>query len=50
MPVWMTELSFDGREHLVLINGENGVVASDLPDKKEKKKNLVDWLGDLLED
>jgi hypothetical protein len=50
LPVWMTELPFDGRKHLVLINGENGVVASDLPDKKEKKKNLVDWLGDLLED
>jgi len=48
--VWMTELSFDGREHLVLINGQNGVVASDLPDKKAKKSGLMDWLGDLLED
>ena len=50
VPVWMTELPFDGREHLILINGQNGVVASDLPDKKEKKGGLVDWLGDLLEE
>jgi hypothetical protein len=50
LPVWMTELPFDGREHLVLINGGNGVVASDLPDKKTKKGGLMDWLGDLLEE
>lgn len=50
LPVWMTELPFGGREHLVLINGENGVAASDLPDRKEKKKNLMDWLGDLLDE
>jgi len=50
LPVWMTELPFDGREHLVLINGQNGLVASDLPDKKAKKGGLMDWLGDLLDD
>jgi len=50
LPVWMTELLFDGREHLVLINGQNGVVASDLPGKKQKKGGIMDWLGDLLED
>ena len=50
LPVWMTDLPFSGREHLILINGQNGVVASDLPDKKEKKGGLMDWLGDLLED
>ena len=50
LPVWMTELPFAGREHLVLINGQNGVVASDLPDKKAKKGGLMDWLGDLLDD
>jgi len=50
LPVWMTELSFDGREHLVLINGQNGTVASDLPDKKSKHVGLMDWLGDLLEE
>jgi hypothetical protein len=50
LPVWMTELPFDGREHLVLINGQSGVVASDLPDKKAKKGGLMDWLGDLLDE
>lgn len=50
LPVWMTELPFGGREHLVLINGQNGVVASDLPSKKAKKSGLMDWLGDLLEE
>jgi hypothetical protein len=50
LPVWMTELPFDGREHLVLINGQNGVVASDLPDKKAKKGGLMEFLSDLLEE
>lgn len=50
VPVWMTELPFGGRTHLVLINGQNGVVASDLPGKKEEKRGLMDWLGDLLEE
>jgi hypothetical protein len=50
LPVWMTELPFGGRGHLVLVNGQNGTVASDLPDKKTKKGGLMDWLGDLLED
>jgi hypothetical protein len=45
----MTEISFGGREHLVLINGQNGTVASDLPEKKPESKGLMDWLGDLLE-
>jgi hypothetical protein len=48
VPVWMTELPFGGRTHLVLINGQNGVTASDLPEGK-KKGGLMDWLGDLLE-
>ena len=50
LPVWMIELPFDGREHLVLINGQNGIVASDLPDKKEKPGGLMEWLGGLLEE
>lgn len=49
VPVWMTELPFGGRTHLVLINGMNGDVRSDLPGKKEKSGGLVEWLGDLLE-
>jgi len=50
LPVWMTELPFGGREHLVLINGMNGTVKSDLPEKQHKSGGLMEWLGDLLED
>ena len=55
----MTELPFDGREHLVLINGQNGVVSSDVFDKAQKqnekeeeteKGSLMDFLSDLLKD
>jgi len=49
LPVWVTELPFGGREHLVLINGQKGTVASDLPEKKPEATGLMDWLGDLLE-
>jgi DNA-directed RNA polymerase subunit RPC12/RpoP len=49
LPVWMTELPFDGRKHLVLINGQNGFVESDLDDAKEDG-GLLSWLGDLLKD
>lgn len=48
LPVWITEIPFGGREHLVLINGQNGTVASDLPEKKKEPGGLMDWLGDLL--
>ncbi|NUQ83631.1 MAG: hypothetical protein HUU11_02860 [Anaerolineales bacterium] len=47
LPVWMTELPFGGREHLVLINGQNGAVASDLSEKKAKTGGLMEWLKDL---
>ena len=47
LPVWMTELPFDGREHLVLINGWTGTVKSDLPEKESG--GLMEWLGDLIE-
>lgn len=48
LPVWMTEIPFNGRQHLVLINGQNGTVASDLPEKRKESTGLMDWLGDLL--
>lgn len=51
LPVWMTELPFDGRQHLVLINGQSGVVASDLPSEKDEERGgLFDFLADLLND
>jgi hypothetical protein len=49
LPVWMTELSFGGRGHLILINGMTGIVKSDLPEKANKSGGLMEWLGDLLE-
>lgn len=49
LPVWMTEIPFDGRQHLILINGQKGTVASDLSEKKESS-GLMEWLGNLLED
>ncbi len=48
LPVWVTEIHFGGRQHLLLINGQNGTVASDMPGKKKEAKGLLDWLGDLL--
>ena len=48
LPVWVREIQFDGRQHLVLINGQNGTVASDLPGRKKEEKGLMDWLGELL--
>jgi hypothetical protein len=50
LPVWMTELPFGGRAHLVLINGMNGEVRSDLPETKEKPGGLLEFLSDLLTD
>lgn len=52
LPVWMTEIPFEGREHLVLINGQSGVVASDLKSTngEEEKGGLLDFLADLLKD
>ena len=55
LPVWMTELPFDGRGHLVLINGQSGVVSSDIPDKEHKQEEtenggLMGFLADLLSD
>lgn len=51
LPIWMTELPFGGREHLVLINGQNGSVASDLPEpSKTSTGGLMEFLSDLLGD
>jgi hypothetical protein len=50
LPVWMAEIPFGGREHLVLINGQNGIVASDLPEKKKDSGGLMEWLKDLIEE
>jgi hypothetical protein len=49
LPVWVADLHFGGREHLVLINGQKGTVASDVTEKHEKSGGLLDYLADLLE-
>lgn len=55
LPVWVTELAFGGRQHLMLINGQNGIVESDLPEKSNKSKRsgkssgLMEYLADLLD-
>ncbi|GAB4424106.1 MAG: hypothetical protein Kow002_13680 [Anaerolineales bacterium] len=48
LPVWITEIPFDGKVYAVLINGQNGVVAGDTPAKP--KIALREWLDDLFDD
>ena len=49
LPVWMTEIPIEGSDHIVLINGQNGEVRSDLPGKEEEEKGgLFGFLGELL--
>ena len=54
LPVWMTEIPFGGRTHLVLINGQNGVVYSDLQEEQDRAEEepggLFGFLADLLDD
>lgn len=50
LPVWMTEIWFSGKSHLVLINGQNGTVEDDLETAREKPGGVMDWLSDLLND
>ena len=51
VPVWITAIPVDGKELLVLINGQNGVVQGDTPAQQKKSKNsLFDWLEELLDD
>ncbi len=47
LPIWMTEIPFGGRTHLLLINGQNGVVASDSFERSSG--GLMEFLSDLLE-
>jgi hypothetical protein len=49
LPVWVTEIPFGGRAHLVLINGQNGIVKSDLPERSNTSGGLMEFLSDLLD-
>ena len=46
LPVWITEVPYESKKHLVLINGQNGAVVSD----SLEKTGLFDWLADVLKD
>jgi len=46
LPVWVARVSLEGRERLVLINGQKGAVAGDIAGKK----GLLDRLADLFDD
>ena len=50
LPVWMTEVWSGGRSHLVLIDGQNGAVESDLAVKPDKTGRLMEWLSDLIKE
>jgi hypothetical protein len=51
LPVWLTEIALGGASHLVLINGQNGTIQSDLTAKLDKLAGgLTAWLGDLVKD
>lgn len=52
VPVWIAEVPFDGQKPLVLINGQNGIVQSDIPSqpRSKPKKGLFNWLDDLLDE
>lgn len=49
LPVWVTEIPFGGHTHLLLINGQNGRVASDLPEEADEPGGLMEYLADLLD-
>jgi len=52
VPVWMTEVSFEGKESFMFLNGQNGVIQGDTPSRSSarSKNGLFDWLDDLLDD
>jgi len=48
LPVWFTEIWVDGRSHLVLVNGQNGKIQSDIT--SISSGHFMDWLSDLVND
>jgi hypothetical protein len=53
LPIWMTKVIFNGRENVLLINGQSGVAQGDVTIKDEEEKSpggLLSWLEDLLDD
>jgi predicted RNA-binding Zn-ribbon protein involved in translation (DUF1610 family) len=54
LPIWISEVWYGGQAHLVLINGQNGVVHGESPEgagsAAKKGEHLLEWLGGLLDD
>jgi len=48
LPVWMTVIWSESRSHLVLINGQNGTVQSDI--NGNQQGGLMEWLSGLAND
>ncbi|MCZ2127698.1 MAG: hypothetical protein LC099_07995 [Anaerolineales bacterium] len=44
LPVWKTEILLDGHKNLILINGRNGAVESEIKKREEKSGGWLDFL------
>ena len=51
LPVWMTTYPYEGKEHLILINGQSRAVRGETPSTATRKNNggLKGWLDDMLD-
>lgn len=50
VPVWVTDIPFNDKKALALINGQTGIVQGDIDTQVKSKSGLFDWLEDLLDD
>jgi hypothetical protein len=52
VPLWITEFPSGGQKSLVLINGQNGILQSEIDSqpKRKPKSGLSGWLANLLDD
>ena len=51
LPLWMTSYPYDGQDHLVLINGQNGEVYGEMPEKVKKANGnggIMGWLDEIF--
>jgi hypothetical protein len=52
LPLWMTTYPYEGEDHTVLINGQNGEVYGEMPEKVKKANGnggIMSWLDDVLD-
>jgi predicted RNA-binding Zn-ribbon protein involved in translation (DUF1610 family) len=49
LPAWITDIWHDGRSHIVLMNGQNGITRSDLEQRiVRRSSSLWEWLADVV--